>query len=84
MTASPGMGQAKTMIKAHENIKTLMANLDVITAPVQVCVETGDLLGFQHKPQDGGSLGVDYCFLSNFVCSMYSRNDFEVLCILGY
>ena len=53
MTASPGMGKAKTMAKAHENIKTLMANLDVTTAPVQVRMERGNLTDFQHEAQDG-------------------------------
>jgi len=47
------MGKAKTMVKAHNNIKTLMANLDVTTAPVQVLDEKGNLIEFQHEAQDG-------------------------------
>ena len=47
------MGKAKTMAKAHENIKTLMANLDVTTAPVQVRMERGNLTVYQHEAQDG-------------------------------
>ena len=53
LTASPGMGKAKTMTKAEENIKTLMANLDVTKAPVQVKQQEGNLLFFQHEAQDG-------------------------------
>ena len=53
LTASPGMGKAKTIKKANDNIKKLMANLDVTTAPVQVTNEKGDLMGFQHEAQDG-------------------------------
>ena len=53
LTASPGMGKAKTMAQAHGNIKTLMANLDVTIAPVQVRLERGNLTFYQPEAQDG-------------------------------
>ncbi|XP_076807384.1 uncharacterized protein LOC143450638 isoform X2 [Clavelina lepadiformis] len=43
MTASPGMGKAKTMIKAEENITTLMATLDITIAPTQANETVGNL-----------------------------------------
>ena len=53
MTASPGMGKAKTMIKAEENIKTLMATLDITIAPTQVNETVGNLLQYRNTASDG-------------------------------
>ncbi|CAK8690224.1 unnamed protein product [Clavelina lepadiformis] len=52
MTASPGMGKAKTMIKAEENIKTLMATLDITIAPTQVNETVGNLLQYRNTASD--------------------------------
>ena len=41
------------MEKAHNNIKTLMANLDVTIAPVQVKESAGNLMFYQHEAHDG-------------------------------
>nr|CAB3237967.1 probable ATP-dependent RNA helicase DHX58 [Phallusia mammillata] len=52
LTASPGMGKAKKMSQAEENIKTLMANLDVTKAPTQVNLSTRNLKTFQNETRD--------------------------------
>jgi len=57
LTASPGMGKAKSMKQAETNIKTLMANLDVTSSPTRVQETLENLRRFQNEADEGpGSL----------------------------
>ncbi|XP_076804878.1 ATP-dependent RNA helicase DHX58-like [Clavelina lepadiformis] len=52
LTALPGFGKAKTMAKAEENIKTLMAILDISLAPVRVKKYISSLRQYQTETKD--------------------------------
>jgi len=57
LTASPGSGKAKTSQKATEHVMTLLGNLDVTTAPVQV-VRNKNELTLHTKEDEFG----EFCF----------------------
>ena len=73
LSASPGVGKAKAVEKAEENIKTLMANLDVTLAPVEVVQHVASLRKFQNSNRDGDLIwfyfsgGALYKFISILV-----------------
>jgi len=53
LSASLSVGKARTFEKADENIKTLLANLNVTIAPVQVREHIESLKLYQTEAADG-------------------------------